>query len=517
MSSPANAPGPTGPLGLVLPAFVWSSGLSGPTGPTGPYSAPPTVPETWTATALLHPFGPPPTSRETHHHHGRHDHHNRKDPDTGIGTSPFYELCVGSFVFAEGALSAQIVGTVSGGTWWYLVTPDGTFASTDMSYPEVPVDMGWSVPTQQWLGAGVGSAGISPLNWMDPNANVAWWKMPAVLGQPTATWIWFTAPSDGTGPLPFRLMFGGPPPTPTTGCPDQLAIFQNFSFTYFASFTEGGVIPTEWVSPQIPGFTPGNPYGWRIFEFNRNFGTTTFMTPCNENYNPLPTSMLYVYKRDDQYRVLTDRAQSTVMNYTYNPGPTASEQALLYGSAPKGITAPPNAGIGFINDVTTTGQSCGAPKVDGFYLGQEPPNWATPSVGGGQICGVIENNAALAPGNSVMIVLEPFPPVLPNYPTSTDLWTWYALQPGASGPTGLHCRPVTFMQSASTIDQGTSLALADYFDYREFKAPIDPSFFALPPSCSGATATPQSFAEATAGVVRHGPAGNAELGNIRRR
>lgn len=40
------------------------------------------------------------------------------------------------------------------------------------------------------------------------------------------------------------------------------------------------------------------------------------------------------------------------------------------------------------------------------------------------------------------------------------------------------------MQSQSGVGLGTSLALADYFDYEEFNTPIDPCNFAVPPFIS---------------------------------
>ena len=134
-------------------------------------------------------------------------------------------------------------------------------------------------------------------------------------------------------------------------------------------------IPTSFVTPKIAGFSFGNPNNYDLFTWNTNFGMTVFMTPVNEQFNPLPTRVLYVYKPDDEYKVFSDRAQNTLMLYTDNPSnPFTSQVALLTGAAPAGVTPPPNSDRGFLinfdgEDVT----KC----VSGsqFPFPQEPPNW----------------------------------------------------------------------------------------------------------------------------------------------
>ncbi len=104
------------PFGLIYPQFQ-------------PYSGPPPIlPVTWMATAILHPFSPPPE--------------NDPKPDT-----PFFQLCTADIVYGEGAyLSAQITGC-SYGQWWYLILPDQTVLSTDGGNSWITVDMGWTLPT----------------------------------------------------------------------------------------------------------------------------------------------------------------------------------------------------------------------------------------------------------------------------------------------------------------------------------------------------------------------------------
>jgi len=62
-------------------------------------------------------------------------------------------------------------------------------------------------------------------------------------GKPGATWVWFDANSPAENAVPRRIMFGVEPPTPTTGDGRQLAVLQNFSFSYFTKFEAGPFAP----------------------------------------------------------------------------------------------------------------------------------------------------------------------------------------------------------------------------------------------------------------------------------
>jgi hypothetical protein len=268
------------------------------------------------------------------------------------------------------------------------------------------------------------------------------------------------------------------------GNPDQLAFFQMFSFTYFTNYTFDDIsIPESWLGIPIAGFSFGNSQNYDTFMWNENFGMTAFMTPANESFNPLPTEILYVWKDDAFYQLLTDRAQRTDLGYVYNqPTDQIDEQVYMYGPSGPNVPAPPNSNTSYaVDNFTDKPQQCGQIKVQGISLGQEPPNWATSSVGGGVIQACINDNAELCPGNNIMVLSVIFPPSL-QYPQGRYLWVWYS--PFPDGSNGLHSRPVTFMESASQIGVGTSLALADYSDYQEFAIPIDPTIFNLPASCS---------------------------------
>ena len=419
---------------------------------------PSSMPPLWSCTALLHPFSPPPG--------------DNPQPDT-----PFFQLCLADIVYIENqVMSIQVKGELFG-TWWYKITPAGTSLSTDEGATWQTVDMGWTFPGTQWLSNSI-CVGSSYLNWMQAQM-LDWWKTP-VPNSNASTWFWLNT-SGNNANLPFRMMFGQAPPSPTKGDPAQLAFFQMFSFTYLVDWTLSNVIePLQWFDPAIDGFSFGNVPGYKKFIWNRNFGMTVFMTPVDEKSSPLPTRVLYTWKPDADYQVNTDRAQNTLMWYMYNAGnPLLNEEALLFGICPSTINPPPpNSGTGFLIDTDTNGEV----KCTSMPFGCEPPDWTYVPGVQGTIHATISSNPELSPGQPMMLVSVLFPPTN-EYPQGRFLWTWYS----PLTPDGLKARPVTFMESASNIEEGgTSLALADYFDYQEYSGGwLPPSDFQIPSACNG--------------------------------
>jgi hypothetical protein len=281
--------------------------------------------------------------------------------------------------------------------------------------------------------------------------------------------MWF----DTTTNAPVRMMFGVPPKTPTTGTPDQLPVLQNFSFTYitdFIDYSEAGeaqcVQPSEWLDASIEGFRPGNPDGYPLWDWADNQGITVFMTPVNQAYNPLPTRVLYRWD-PAPFESNSVRSQSTLMRYaTPVPPENYSYQLALLQRQP----APARNYDAFYDP---SGNIVQPKSNDPFPFDTQPPNWAT--LGQGQIKATIINNAVLCPNNTVTVTGVMFPPAK-NYPQGTYLWTWY------SPIEGTLSRPVVFMQSASSLGLGTSLALADYFYFEKYNQPIDAANFELPQS-----------------------------------
>ena len=446
----------------------------------------PELPERWQCTALLHPFSPPP----------------QEDPQPG---TPFFQLCTATIGYIDNqVLSVQIVGC-SYGEWWYKIGSDQTELSTDRGNTWTTVDMGWTLPSRNWLSDQATCVGKSYINWMAAQM-LDWWKQPVEKSEasaPAATWFWFESEGANAG-LPFRLMFGNPPPAPEKGDPEQLAFFQNFSFTYFSEFRATfNPVVDQWSPSEIPGFQPENPSDYKKVIWNDNFGMTAFMTPVNANFAPLPTRVFYKWKPPVNYQQLTDRGQSTLMYYTYNPDinpKIKTVEALLFGSAPKDFSGPPppNNGLGFSYTIyDDIPPECEKIEVDGIPIGQQPPEWAY--LGKGIIHACVTNNPALCPDQTVTISSVIFPPS-DEYPQGRFLWTWYSVFPGSNGT---HSRPVTFMESASAIGVGTSLALADYFDYQELTEQIPSSCLQLPAICQQPALKTSTLANINPSFVTH--------------
>jgi hypothetical protein len=435
------------------PAF----GLNPP--PVSPSATPPAQPVLyycWEATAILHPFSPPPTSEQ--------------DP------SPFFELCIANIAFVENQyLSVQLLGA-SRRTWWYYISKAGTQLSTDQGQSFQFIETGWTVPPANWVAKGRYFA-TGPLNWMEGAPSVDWWTQP-VANSNAATWIWY----DSTTQMPVRMMFGAPPPSSGTGFADQLGFFQNFSFTYFPTFAprqEPGVPP--WSMPDIPTFKFGNSSNLQLFVWSSNFGMSPMMTPVNAASNPLPTQVHYHWTRDANYQQLTDRAQVTQMSYVFNsqaPPDPQTDTVVMYGGAPAGMTNPPPFAGQWVDYTTNNAGFFGCTVNPGaMVLGAEAPDWVSTPGEQGMIWATISNDPVVSPNNGVAIYSVLFPPSN-QYPNGRFLWTWYS---PFDGTNGARARPVVFMESASSISEGgTSLALADYYDYQEFTDPIPPETFLIP-------------------------------------
>lgn len=428
----------------------------------------PAMPDAWSGVVLLHPFSPPPTD----------------DPKPD---NPFFQMGIAAIDYVKDEFfSARVAGCES--NWWYVTTKTETRLSIDGGATWTTIDIGWSLPAD-WYGAqgpNVRCAGASALNWMSPRSR-DWWVIPVPQpgdSPPYATWLWFDS---ATGD-PVRMMFGNGPPQPTFGDPTQLAFFQMFSLTCFSSFTrydvaDAPVLPTAWEDPVIPGLSVGNPKGYKPFVWNTNSALTSFSTPVNGNFNPLQSRTLYVWKPDARYATYTDRAQSTLMHYTYNQAlpnigkPISTVESLLTGNGPASAPPQPHAGVGFLYTHYDDGSEACETGPD-FSFGQERPNWvSTPGVQG--TCeATIVDNPALTPNTTVTVYSVLFPPA-DKYPQGTYLWAWYS----PLSADGVSSRPVLFMQAQSALNAGTSLALDDYFFYDTPWQPIDPANFEIPPVC----------------------------------
>jgi len=418
-------------------------------------SNPQPLPEEWFATAVLQPFSPPQGTT------------TKEEMDT-----PFFQLSLARVAYSsvKNLFVVKVTGCDDGRRWWYKMRGNETYKSKDGESWK-PVNTGWSFPSRTWT-QGATLVGESSLNWMS-DRQMSWWKKPF---KKTSVWFWLFRESG----IPFRMMFAAPPPSSIRGRPDNLAFFQMFSFSYLVDFKtyefadEPSIMETLNNAKDMP-IQCGNPYDYELFEWNSHFSMSAFMVPVDFNSNPLPTRVFYRWDKSGQYKGrIFDRAQTTEMHYNYNKDhPTFIDTAALFGpwdSDSKPAVA--NRGFDLNENRFSWNTTCTEFVVEKMTLGQQPPSW--PKLGHAQIKGIIRKPED-APANwvspltgsnrTVALIQCLFPPQLPNYPNSTSLWTWYDYTDVVSFGQRDVARPIVFMQSAPSIGVGTSLSLADYFDY----------------------------------------------------
>ena len=410
----------------------------------------PILPEEWSATVLLHPFSP------------RQSQYIEKD-------MMFTQLVIATLTYSskQNLFYVNVQGC-SEGTWHYKMDHKHTYIKDGENW--LKVDMGWDFPSRDWLGQNSTYVGNSPLNWMKEDEDMAWWKQ---RHNNSSNWFWFN--KNGA---PFRIMFGVPPPSISKGNRSNLAFFQMFSFSYIVNFEpvfmEREDIFKNQATFDIAGLKCGNPYSFQVFNWPSHFTMSAMMVPVDFKSNPLPTNVCYRW--DDTWNMKRQgRLQTTNMYYTYNANQGLVSTAALFG----GWSDEHNRPDGYLLDSDTNAWThrCERLMVDGMPIGQEPPWW--PRLGKAQIMAVIHKPRNSPPNwvspltgtnRTVAILGVLFPPHPPQYPDSTYLWTWYDYTEYSEekGP----ARPITFMQSASTLGEGTSLALADYFDYFQLEEDV---------------------------------------------
>eukprot|EP00040_Diaphanoeca_grandis_P002949 m.23194 g.23194 ORF g.23194 m.23194 type:complete len:687 (+) comp14112_c0_seq1:168-2228(+) len=438
------------------------------------------LPNRWTATALLHPFSAP-----------------QSDP---APKGPYFSLSVADISYTPTQFQVHLK-TCDGDEWWYDMQP-GVFrgvrvrSSTDAN-PDGPgeiLDLGWTFPSTNWLGEdddpNWGCNGASPLNWMSPSESY-WVKKadhqplsPDSLNA-SSTWFWF----DKTTGFPKRMMFGGTPLNMTHGIESKLGFFQMFSFSYitkFHAYPQGASMPTTLSldTPSIPGFECGNPKDLPPFTWSSLQGLSSWLVPVNPIYNVLDTAFYYSYSADQS----TQSVQVTEMDNTFNPNQTElRDTAVLFGAnANDSILAAFNHCPGWIVLAPNRSNLVHNLSVDGVGLGQQKPDWISlgnksatdPALVVPRIMGTISGESELTDSNETVAIWGVnFPPGNQKYSNgvtetliytkSNFLWTWYAYPSEGSQVTTP--RPVVFMESASPIGEGTSLALADYFDFFNYE------------------------------------------------
>ena len=403
----------------------------------------PILPEEWSATVLLHPFSP------------RQSQYTAKD-------MLFTQLAIAMLAYSSKRKLFYInVQGCSEGTWHYKMDGKNTYIWNRDNWLEV--DMGWDFPSRDWLDESSTYVGNSALNWMKEDEDMAWWKQ---RNNNSSNWFWFNKKG-----VPFRIMFGTPPPSISKGNKNNLAFFQMFSFSYIVNFHPAFENLTSF---SIAGLKCGNPYSFEVFNWTSHFTMSAMMIPIDFKSNPLPTSVFYRW--DDSWNGKREgRLQTTNLYNTYNVNQGLVSTAALFGGWSDEHYKPD--GYLLDSDTSTWTHRCERVIVDDMPIGQEPPWW--PILGKAQIMAVIRK-PLYSPANwvspltgtnrTVAILGLLFPPHPPQYPDSTYLWTWYDYTEFSEGKGP--ARPITFMQSASTLGEGTSLALADYFDYFQLEEDV---------------------------------------------
>jgi len=186
------------------------------------------------------------------------------------------------------------------------------------------------------------------------------------------------------------------------------------------------------LSELIPGLQPGSG-GLPLPRWPDEFFMSCTMTPVNR---PKPMSTEVTYK-------WASKSQRTRM---FMSDQQSADDAALFGGNTHILTRFADGTWKRMTDI---------PK-----LGPPRPDWAT--AGQGKIAATITNNPVLSP-NTVTRIFSC--PVNPPY----QFWIWYSTDD----------TPVVFMQTAPKVEEGTSLALADY-KMMQLTTLVDPHTFDLP-------------------------------------
>ena len=411
---------------------------------------PPTLPEKWTASALMQTFGE-------------------------------YDVVVGKFTYDESEQAYRFSLSFAGSSEFsdYLLTADNRLYALQGSY-EQPSSCRYSLmlqmdlPSSNIMTPAAQCVGEGPVN----GVNRQWWKDTANVGK-GANWYWFTADNDREL---FRMM-------PYKGV-DNLGWAGKYAFTYFSEFSAQvetnigalkqlcGVsefadimaedevldmatalqqllppldpIPTETeVSSFMPEVQQCTSSTQRPPQWPASLQATTLLTAVNIDYSPFPSLVRY------------NSSVPGLRTDMYNPWPPTDETWDLYSAR---LLQNTGYSAYFKDDVY---QSC-KQNLPGPPLA----NWMT-------IDGC-ECKASLPPGSSLnptdenlLVMMCPLTPSSANPENPQVFWTWYGEQSGA---------PQVFMQSDSSAGQGTGLNLADYYSW-EPNALIDPQIFTPPTAC----------------------------------
>jgi hypothetical protein len=424
------------------PAFAQAPGgdMSWPTLAACQSPSHPMLPAKWRGTFLMQPF---------------------KKPQPQITMSE---------IVSDSAVPATLIGLYGAqrGSRTFLVAGETTYLLTLTGGAPTECqslgDTGWRPMKQDWLDSKAVCAGSLPV----AETAVDWWKTPAPTTRATpaipTNWIWYKH-SDRS---PFRIMFDQ--------ADASLAPLSEFAFSYqvklepvaqtnlseLAAFCRaakphpGGSGRTALLalidamaqssaraSADIERLMPeldASCSGASLPKWPETLGMTSIMTPVRFDYSPFSTQVYY--------RWATQSQRATMLS-SVSPR-RLGEDALLLGQ--QGYDMLPNP-----TDPNAP------PSCSADLPGPPRPNW--PTVSPCTCAGVIKGKTPLSPYGTTQIMTCPM----------TDrsmFWTWYTLE----------SRPVVFMETSSPADEGTGLALADYYQWSPGHS-IPGGIFDKPPQC----------------------------------
>jgi hypothetical protein len=197
----------------------------------------------------------------------------------------------------------------------------------------------------------------------------------------------------------------------------------------------------EIVQTLIPGLTPGTD-GLPLPIWPDTFFMTCIMTPVNRVI-PMSTEVLYNWQTIDLRTRMFNADQQSAIDAVENSVGTYQINRLADGSC--STDGDPLAG-----------------------LGPPQPTWATS--GGGDIVATIIDNPDFCPGYTTRIFRE-----LMDEEHGRQFWIWYS-----NSDQDIRDTPVVFMETAPPAQEGTSLALADYWEM-ELTQLVDPVSYTVSP------------------------------------
>lgn len=375
------------------------------------------------------------------------------------------QIDVGDFVYDASlpAMRATVVGLESGAVD-LLITDKETYRLTgphDAPTGCTALGQLYRTPERQWLSPDAVCDGEAPVG----PKQTQWWKMRTPEGRSRRQWY----ATDSR--LPWRVMFPQRSSDP--------AVIGDYAITYFPTFTPlhetklKGLLDycvanarkpdsataaarsarelmalgndlsesarTERTQALIPGISHRACAGLEPPEWPHQFITTGILTPVQFKWTPLPTQLIYDWKR-----------AGTLLGYLYEARtrpPTLEIVSVLRHRIGYSVERLPNRVF-----------ACGA-KGPGVIR----PNWMASA--GCDCKAVIARNPQFGPDEVSAIRACP----IKNFGLY-PMWTWYA----ASG------RPILFTEPRAT---STGLHIADYYRWLP-GATIPQEDFALPKQCT---------------------------------